>query len=1308
MLWKNAQHSWKGGQFDRAMMGRSDLAKYPEAASVLENFIVKRQGCISKRRGTEEVADLKNILGGEVKPIGIRIIPLVYEKSEGYYVLMTRGRAFLAGKNGIRLMDGSWTHGIDPYELTDYNPDKGGGSAEYTGTKPFSIRKFGYDTLQAAINAALNGDVIKLHQDGQSTPSVTVSAGIGITIDLNGHRLYCSGTTAMLTVNHANAKVTLRNSGADTYEDTDGHVQPVDFRHNAVRNVALVTVTKGTFVLNAAIYGTGTGTSSHGVSVAAAGTFTMNGGSIDVNYNGVTVASGGKATIENGRISSRAQYVVTGGSAAVPITVNNGVFSGYYGWKSYADINGGVWTIEKRAGYSNCNVYGGRFLLKAADFYYSKFPVYRGEFHTEVASTELDACLAQGGAVANAEPVRTVDGVEYAGYRQAGEADYRYDPPVTPGGGGGGGGETVADNSRKPFYVNVPYDDADLPELDYTQSGDIIFLAHRKYPFASLEFEGQGLKYEVRKFSGEEWSRPVVKKVAAASGAKFPTDGAYKTVYYCCTYVKDGVESLPSQAYPFKYRLPWPQTAAVEITVARGANDEEPDYYNIYKKESTDFGLIGTISMNLGIHAKPFIDSTGGETTLVRQGRAWGPKQGQEMEMNASNPEWYLNREKDKLVLGTFLNGSEGWGYQGIGGVRNQGSLAFDFGSNSGVIISRIKLALDGHEFVTTDGYTDIPNPEGEGSKVKPVNKKYVNHFSGRHFKVTLKTINDAGAVKTFEKTADVGSAQMYRVSGTVGAYAVTPVTLVPGANETYFPTQLGIRDAASGETVKQGIDEVEDFQRYLDVDFTEELKSAYPNSSGDTGGASKTIFSVSSITVTAYRDSGTSTPCAVYWHGVMFSSAYGSTDRYEDEYITPDMSITPPSSEDHFSTSGEYPGCAAIYQQRLCLAASGEQPNGFWMSCIGDLYNFDVHSSIREDDAISAEIAATEFPQINHMVMSKGLMLFCDASEWEVAPASGNSLSYKTVSAKMQSGIGCIKSLKPFTVGDEILFVEATGQTLRAIRYNFVSDGYESTDLSVLSQDITRNNPITQMAYQQNPDSLVWCTLEDGTLAVLVYMKEHEMVAWGRHVLGGGFKARGIASSKALYNGTTDVMMLVERGGDYRLWRVRDDNQEEQGRVQVTMDGIRFWTVNGAAGADGDASHVFCGNGVEATGHPFTARMVTTRPENDPRQPVRQEIRNATEVEVSVLNGSSFRVRAHGLDPKYDRTVELEPAVATDGRVTLRTEDVRKTLYGANCRDGRIELTHDGVWPLTVLMMATTYQIELANQTSRETTDED
>ena len=86
------------------------------------------------------------------------------------------------------------------------------------------------------------------------------------------------------------------------------------------------------------------------------------------------------------------------------------------------------------------------------------------------------------------------------------------------------------------------------------------------------------------------------------------------------------------------------------------------------------------------------------------------------------------------------------------------------------------------------------------------------------------------------------------------------------------------------------------------------------------------------------------------------------------------------------------------------------------------------------------------------------------------------------------------------------------------------------------------------------------------------------------------------------------------------------------------------------------------------------------------------------------LCTSSTFKVRSFGLDPKWDRPVELEPELATvSGQIALTSEDARKTLIGANNRDGRIEVTHEGVWPLTILTMTTTYQVELANQPPKE-----
>ena len=122
-------------------------------------------------------------------------------------------------------------------------------------------------------------------------------------------------------------------------------------------------------------------------------------------------------------------------------------------------------------------------------------------------------------------------------------------------------------------------------------------------------------------------------------------------------------------------------------------------------------------------------------------------------------------------------------------------------------------------------------------------------------------------------------------------------------------------------------------------------------------------------------------------------------------------------------------------------------------MSRVADLYNFTPHDSIREDDAMELTLAATEFPKLNHLITGRDLMLFGDGGEWLVAPVQGNTLTYKTASAKLQSMIGSERTLNPLQLADETLFAERGGTCLRSINYNYSSDSYQSQDLSVLSQ---------------------------------------------------------------------------------------------------------------------------------------------------------------------------------------------------------------------------------------------------------------
>ena len=414
-----------------------------------------------------------------------------------------------------------------------------------------------------------------------------------------------------------------------------------------------------------------------------------------------------------------------------------------------------------------------------------------------------------------------------------------------------------------------------------------------------------------------------------------------------------------------------------------------------------------------------------------------------------------------------------------------------------------------------------------------------------------------------------------------------------------------------------------------------------------------------------------------------------------QDDYINPDMTVTPPADtqDAHFSAADEYPGCVGIYDQRLVFASTLSSPSTIWMSRIADLYNFTAHESIREDDALELTLAATEFPNINHLVMGRDLMLFGDGGEWLISPVTGNALTYKTASAKLQSMVGSDRRLQPLQLADETLFAERGGTCLRSINYSYTSDSYQSQDLSVIAQSIFRANPIVSMAYKQHPDSIVECVLADGRVATLVYMKEQDVAAWSVQELGGGWKAKEIVTPKCIVDGTTEMMLLVEKNGVYQLWKVRNDDDARVAASQVVLDALHVETAD-AAGA-GEVA-VELGDGTYAVGYPVVSELVTVRPEPEKGQTAQMEIKNATEAEVRVIDATTFSVKPYAINAGW-RDVEL-PAVRSGTGVTLAEKDCKKLMTGTNNRDGRIHLKHAEPWPITVLSVSTTYQVEYEN----------
>lgn len=197
---------------------------------------------------------------------------------------------------------------------------------------------------------------------------------------------------------------------------------------------------------------------------------------------------------------------------------------------------------------------------------------------------------------------------------------------------------------------------------------------------------------------------------------------------------------------------------------------------------------------------------------------------------------------------------------------------------------------------------------------------------------------------------------------------------------------------------------------------------------------------------------------------------------------------------------NGDYPGAVSVYEQRLVYAGTRSIPNGVWMSVIGEYINFTP--GVNDSDAISIEIASDEIADIRHLGQAKALIALTTGGEYTFFGGVEKPITPTNIQVKNQSAYGC-NGAKPQRIGNELYFVQSSGTKLRGMAYKYDSDAFGSPDLSVMSEHLTHGG-IIDMAYQQEPDSILWMVRADGVLISVTIDRDQDVIAWARHNING------------------------------------------------------------------------------------------------------------------------------------------------------------------------------------------------------------
>lgn len=223
------------------------------------------------------------------------------------------------------------------------------------------------------------------------------------------------------------------------------------------------------------------------------------------------------------------------------------------------------------------------------------------------------------------------------------------------------------------------------------------------------------------------------------------------------------------------------------------------------------------------------------------------------------------------------------------------------------------------------------------------------------------------------------------------------------------------------------------------------------------------------------------------------------------------------------------WPSAVGFYQERLAMGATREEPQSWWLSAVGDYYDFSVSLDVLDDEAVSGTLVSRKLYDINYFVSTNKLLIMTSGGEWLLSPgAAGGALTPSNVEVGLQGNRGCAR-IEPIVIGNMVLFVQSRGLRIRDLGYEYVSDSYTGTDLTMLARHLFERWTIKDWAFAQEPDSMCWTVMSDGSLIALTYIREQEVVAWGR------FPTDGFVESVAavVSEGADDVYLCVRRGDE-------------------------------------------------------------------------------------------------------------------------------------------------------------------------------
>lgn len=208
------------------------------------------------------------------------------------------------------------------------------------------------------------------------------------------------------------------------------------------------------------------------------------------------------------------------------------------------------------------------------------------------------------------------------------------------------------------------------------------------------------------------------------------------------------------------------------------------------------------------------------------------------------------------------------------------------------------------------------------------------------------------------------------------------------------------------------------------------------------------------------------------------------------------------------WSDTTGWPKSVALHEGRLWMGNTATQPQTFWASKIGVLTNFQPDNALYKGDVddetgFTFTLGGNKSQAITWLAGKTNMVIGTTNGIYSVRPSSTGAISALNITARKEVDIPC-EFKEPAETFNQIIFIERLKKRIYSLTYSFNIDGYQPSELTLLSDHLGQVYTFEELAFQDVPSRVLWVRRSNGTLVACTYLPDQEVIGWTRHTIGG------------------------------------------------------------------------------------------------------------------------------------------------------------------------------------------------------------